>query len=56
MTDRLIELERAEAKREALEQAAAKLEGYACNELYARAMKIGAKLIRSIKDEILPGR
>lgn len=54
MSDRLIELERAEAKREALEHAANKLESYATNDLYAKALKLGARLIRSIKDEILP--
>lgn len=56
MTDRLIELERADAKREALEHAAQKLESYSTNDLYARALRIGARLIRSIKDEILPTR
>lgn len=56
MTERLIELERAEAKREALEAAAAKLETYSTNDMYAKALKLGARLIRSIKDEMLPKR
>ncbi len=54
MTERIIELERSDAKREVLEQAARKLESYATNDLYAKALKLGARLVRSIKDEILP--
>jgi nitroimidazol reductase NimA-like FMN-containing flavoprotein (pyridoxamine 5'-phosphate oxidase superfamily) len=54
MTERMIELERADAKREALEHAANKLESYATNDLYAKALKLAAKLVRSVKDEILP--
>lgn len=46
---RRIELERADAARKALESAACHLEGYAANDLYRRAMRIGARLIRQLK-------
>lgn len=46
MTDRLIELEREDARRKALEDAAAALEKHATNENYQKALKLGANLIR----------
>jgi hypothetical protein len=50
---RRIELERADAARQALEEAALRLEGYSTNDLYHRVLRLGAKLIRKIKDEKL---
>lgn len=48
---RIIELERADAARSVLEQAAQKLEGYATNELYSKVLKKAARLIRELKNE-----
>ena len=47
---RIVELERADAAREALEKAAQKLEKYGTNELYRKALQLGARLIRELKD------
>lgn len=46
--DRLIELERDEAVRKALESAAKTLEDRAGNEVYQRAWKAAARVIRSL--------
>jgi hypothetical protein len=51
---RRIELERMDAAREALERAAEKLEEYSTNDLYRKALRIGARLVRGLKD--LPTR
>lgn len=51
MTDaRRIELERAEAARAALEMAAVKLDVYATGEIYRKAFRRAAFLVRSLKD------
>jgi hypothetical protein len=47
--DRVIELERADAARKALEDAAAKLEGQAGNSVYVAAWRKAARLIRLMK-------
>lgn len=44
--DRMIALERLEAGRGALENACQFLEGYETNDLYRKAFKLAAKLIR----------
>lgn len=53
MTDadvaRLVELERKDAAREAIEAAAKALEERAGNKLYEKAWKAGARLIRTLK-------
>lgn len=49
---RRIELERADAARQALEEAAKRLENYSTNDLYHRVLRLGAKLVRKIKDEM----
>lgn len=46
---RLIELERADAARKALEDAAVALERRGGNELYQRAWRIAANFLKSIK-------
>jgi hypothetical protein len=46
---RMIELERADAARRALEDAAAKLEGQAGNSVYVAAWRKAARLIRLMK-------
>lgn len=46
---RLIELERAQAAREALERAAERLETYKSNDTYEKAFKLGARLVRDLK-------
>ncbi len=46
---RLIELERSDAARAALEEAAKKLENYSTNTLYQKALTLGARLIREMK-------
>lgn len=48
--NRRIELERADAERAALENAARKLEDYATNDMYRKVLKLGARLVRSLKD------
>ena len=48
---RRIELERMDAARKALEHAAERLEGYSTNELYRKALKTAARMIRSINPE-----
>jgi hypothetical protein len=50
--DRRIELERADAARKALEDAALHLEGYSTNDLYHRVLRLAAKLIRNIKNDM----
>lgn len=52
MSDRTIELERADAARIALEEAAVRLESYSANSLYMQALKRGARIVREMKDEI----
>lgn len=47
--DRLIELERTDAARKALERAAEALEVRSGNDVYQRAWKAAARLIRSLK-------
>lgn len=49
---RRIELERADAARQALEEAATHLENYHTNDLYHRVLRLGAKLIRKIKNDM----
>lgn len=49
---RRIELERADAARKALEEAAVRLEGYSTNDLYHRVLRLGAKLVRKVKDDM----
>ena len=51
---RLVELERADAARQALDDAANMLEGHHTNELYQKALKLGASLIRSMNHKVLP--
>lgn len=46
--DRQIELERKDAAKEALHKAAARLENHATNEVYRRAFKIAAKMVRDM--------
>lgn len=48
MSERLIELERSDAARAALLKGAEMLEGYATNELYAKALKLGAAMLRTM--------
>jgi len=48
---RRIELERADAARRALEDAANRLEAYSANELYEKALRLGARLIRQMMNE-----
>lgn len=48
---RRIELERADASRSAFEAAANRLESYPTNDLYRKAFKLAASLIRGLKDE-----
>lgn len=50
--DRRIQLERDDAARKALEEAASHLEKYSTNDLYHRVMRLAAKLVRSMKDEM----
>lgn len=47
--DRLIELERTDAARKALERAAEAVEKRSGNDVYQRAWKAAARLIRSLK-------
>jgi len=47
--DRVIELERADAVRKALEEAAQKLEAQSGNETYRKAFKASAALLRHLK-------
>jgi hypothetical protein len=49
--DRQIELERKDAERNALERAATKLENFATNEVYKRAFRIAAKMVRDMSKE-----
>jgi N-formylglutamate amidohydrolase len=49
---RLIELERADAARQALDDAANMLEGHHTNELYQKALKLGASLIRAMNHKV----
>lgn len=51
--DRRIELERADAARTALETAAQALESYSTNVTYAQAMRVAARLVRSLNVNIL---
>lgn len=50
--DRMIDLERADAARKALESAAQELERYSTNDVYQRAFKLGARIIRKLKDDL----
>lgn len=58
MTDdkRLIELERADAAKQALDEAAKMLEGYAANSTYQQAFRLGAKLLRAMNINLLMKR
>jgi hypothetical protein len=47
--DRVIELERADAVRKALEDAAQRVEGQAGNETYRKAFKAAAAILRQVK-------
>ena len=47
--DRVIELERADAVRRALEEAAQRVEAQAGNETYRKAFKASAALLRQLK-------
>jgi hypothetical protein len=49
---RRIELERTDAARKALEHAADRIESYSANELYRKALKIAARMVRSINPQI----
>lgn len=49
--DRQIELERKDAAKDALQRAAARLENYATNDVYRRAFKIAAKMVREMSNE-----
>jgi hypothetical protein len=51
MSDRLIELERKEARRETIDRIAAFLENYETNELYHKALVMAANLLRAGKHE-----
>lgn len=57
---RTVDLERSDARRKALEDAARLIEGFHTNTLYRKVLRKGAKLIREMKDaepvKILPGK